>query len=264
MKKIPLRVYFILISGLILLVVGVLLLSKVLTNHGFVKAYEAQNYNTEKEEKLLGMNFPESYVPYYNLGDAAYKRGDYTSAVSYFTKALGLYPTKERDCLVRINLALSLCNTIDFANLDSQDKVDTALFILYKARGILLEKGCATNEGEPGHNADAQKLKEDIDKMIEMLENPDGGSGQDQQQPPQSDNNNDDSQSGSSQLPSDKEKKIQKDLEKNKKNALEDRQSEQDDIEKWSDHIGGSGSDGSQSSDQEGDGGGQNGPISPW
>ncbi len=71
-----------------------------------------------------------------------------------------MYPPESKECDIRVNLALSLCDTIDFYHLDSQDKIDTALFILYKARDVLTEKGCAAEaEGEKGHDPEAQQLK---------------------------------------------------------------------------------------------------------
>ena len=259
MRKIPLRTYFIGFMGLLLLVVTIVMAVRIAVNHDYVRAYEKGDYRTQQEESLLKMNFPESYVPYYNLGNAAYRYGDYNAAISYYTKALESFPPEGRDCKIRINLALALCDTIDFYHLDTQDKVDTALFILYKARDVLLEKGCATNEeGQTGHDADAQQLKEDIDKMIEKLENPDKNQ-QSQQQENSSGNDNSDNSSGSSQQPSDKEKKVQGELEGKKKDALEDRKDQQGTLEKWSDYVGGG------QGDEEGGGeGGSSTNNSPW
>ena len=269
MRRIPLKYYFIALVGIIILIVAIMLGSRLITNHLFVQAYNNEEYDTEAEEKLLKMNFPESYVPYYNLGNAAYKKGDYNSAIAYYTKALENYPPEDKDCLIRINMALSLCNTIDFYNLDSQEKIDTALFILYKARDLLLEKGCASDEGE-GHNADAQQLKEDIDAMIEKLKNPDSGNNSDQPQeePPQENDDGDSSNSGKSG--SDKEKRIQRELEENKKDALEDRKDQQNDLEKWSDYVSGNENSGGEDDgsgaggDEDGEGAGAGGKNNPW
>ena len=246
-----------LILGVIALVVGSMMAYRLIINHGFVSAYNNESYNTEAEEKLLEFNFPESYIPYYNLGNAAYKEGDYSSAISYYTEALKNFPTKDRECNIRINLALSMCNTIDFYGLDSQDKIDTALFILYKARDVLLEDGCASDDGQ-GHNVDAQQLKEDIDKLIEQLQNPEQNNQNDQQQSGNDNSDSNDNSSGSNQNPSDKEKKAKKEIEENRKGALEDRKEQQGDLDKWSDYVGGGG-------DEDGDGGGGGSKdINPW
>ncbi len=258
MKKIPLGLYILVFAGLVLLIVSLFMGVRLIRNHSYVSAYEKGEYRTEQEEKLLKMNFPESFVPYYNLGNAAYKQGDYNSAIGYYNQALTMYPTGDKDCQIRINLALSLCNTIDFYNLDSQEKIDTALFVLYKARDVLLEDGCASDDGQ-GHNADAQQLKEDIDRMIEKLKNPDQSNTPQQSQSDQQPDNSDGSSGGNG--PSDKEKRVQNELEENKKNALEDRKDQQGSLEKWSDYVGGQG-EGEDDSGEDGGGSEQN--TSPW
>ncbi len=242
MKKIPLGLWFALAFGLLLMIAGCFMSYRLYVNHNFVKAYEAEDYDITREEKLLFLNFPQSFIPYYNLGNAAYKEGDYNLAVNRYTNALAQHPTGEMDCQIRINLALSLCNTIDFYNLTTQEKIDTALFVLYKARDVLLENGCATDEGD-GHNADAQQLKEDIDRMIEMLKNPDQTGNVNQDQNNNNSDSNDGSQSGGGN-PSDREKRIQNELEENKKGALEDRRDQQGDLDRWSDYVGGGSDDG--------------------
>ncbi len=243
-KKIPFRIICYLVFGVLLAFFSILLFFKVYENHRFVKAYQGGEYLSENEEKLLFVNVPESYLPYYNMGNVAYKATDYNSAVGYYTKALSLLPMGQKECSVRINLALAMCNTIDFAHLNSQDKVDTALIILYKARDILLENGWAAEERELARDADAQQLKEDIDKMIEMLENPDGGSSNQDDSNEQNSNDQEDAQDERPQQ-SEREKKQQDQLEGNKKNAMEERQQQQGAIE----HAG------------QGDGGGS---YNPW
>jgi len=268
MKKIPLRVIFAAVCGLFLLAVTVVMARRLIINHSFVSDYEQGNYQVDKEKSLLTMNFPESYVPLYNLGNASYKLGDYNSAISYYTKALEMYPPEAKECDIRVNLALSLCDTIDFYHLDSQDKIDTALFILYKARDVLTEKGCAAEaEGEKGHDPEAQQLKEDIDEMIKKLQNPDqnGSNGQQEQN---SSSDDSDSSSGGGSGPSEREKKVQGELEGKKKDAMEDRKDQQGTLEKYSDFIGGDEEgggngdvDGSGSGDGEGGSGKQ---VNPW
>ena len=133
LKKIPLRVYFMLMMTLILGIAGAILIVRIITNHQFVTAYAKGEYLVEEEATLLSLNVPESYLPYYNLGNVAYEGGDYNSAIGYYSHALALFPVGQKECDVRINLALSMCYSIDFQHLESQDKVDTALLILYKA-----------------------------------------------------------------------------------------------------------------------------------
>ena len=262
-KKIPLRYIFMSIMALILCVVSIILATKIVTNHSFVKQYNYGNYVESKEKSLLVLNLPESYLPYYNLGNVAYKRGDYNSAIGYFNQALNLYPVGAKDCKIRINLALSYCYSIDYYNLNSQEKIDTAIFTLYKARDVLLANGCAKDGDEVGHNEDAQQLKEDIDEMIEMLKElkeQDNSGGNDQNDQQQSENQGDSDDSQADNTPSDKENRMKDKLDQNKKNALEEREKTQDDLEKWSKRDG----DGDDSGASEEEGGDNGGYTRPW
>lgn len=239
-KKIPLKIICYLCLSAFLLILSVLLVFKLYKNHEFVMAYDNAEYLTDNEEKLIFINVPESYLPYYNLGNVAYKNTEYNSAVGYYSKALSLLPIGQKECDVRINLALAMCNTIDFEHLESQEKIDTALIILYKARDVLLENGWAAEEPEEARNADAQKLKEDIDEMIKKLENPDGGTNnQDDSDEPNPDEQDDSGNEQPSQ--SDREKRQQDQLERNKKNAMEERNYQQGQIENGGDENGGGG-----------------------
>ena len=217
MKKTPLKYILMIGFSIPILVIAVSIIGRVIINHGFVRAYDTAQYKTKNEEKLLYLNFPESYLPYYNLGNVCYEKKEYDKAVGYYQKALKLYPQPDRECSIRINLALALCNTIDFYDLDSQEKIDTALFILYKARDVLLENGWAVEEGENYRDKDAQQLKEDIDKMIDKLKNPDQSQQQEQQQEEQQQNG------GGGGGFSNKENKQKEKLDDNKKNAMEER-----------------------------------------
>lgn len=231
MKKKPLRYIVILIFSIIMLLCSAFIFWKVIVNHAFVNDYEAGTYDIEAERKLLYLNVPESYTPYYNLGNAAYQKEDYNSAISYFNEALQGNPPEGKDCRIRINLALSLLGTIDFENLNSEGKIQGALEILYQARDILIEKGCAEEKGENGHDKDAQKLKDDIDKMIEKLEDS-NRQNPDEEEPEQQKEQKNESDSRE-ETQTEKEKKQQQALEKNKKNAMEERKEEIDDLDTY-------------------------------
>ena len=239
-KKIPLKIICFLVLAAILLAMTGFLSFKLYKNHEFVKAYSNAEYLSENEEKLMFINIPESYLPYYNLGNVAYKNTEYNAAVGYYAKALSLLPIGQKECDVRINLALAMCNTIDFAHLDNQSKIDTALIVLYKARDVLLENGWAAEDPEKAKNADAQKLKEDIDEMIKKLENPDGGT--DNQDDSDEPNPDDQSDSGNDQSgQTDRERRQKDQLERNKKNAMEERNYQQGQLENNGEENGGGG-----------------------
>ncbi|MBQ9305156.1 tetratricopeptide repeat protein [Butyrivibrio sp.] len=275
MKKTPIKYLAILIVSVAVVVISVSALTRVFVNKGFVVSYEQGIYETSREKALFLMNFPQSYIPYYNVGNAAYQEGDYISAVSYYNDALKFNPKEPWDCQIRINLALALLHLIDFDNLDSEEKIQNALSVLYQARGVLVKHGCAEDKGENGHNKDAQQLKDDIDKMIEKLQKnsqDDNNSDQDNQE--SKDDEEKDQSGGSSD--SNKQKQQQQALEQNKKNAMQERQEEIDQLEehnKYSGQNSGSGeSDGEQEENGEGGGtsedgdgnGTSSGPKHPW
>ncbi len=254
MKKIPLKVYIMLVVSLIAGIIAAFLLTRIISNHRFVKAYSYGEYLTEEEEKLTFLNTPEGYLPYYNLGNASYQEEDYNSAIGYYTKALSLFPIGQKECDIRINLALSMVYSIDYYDLDSKEKVDTALIILYKARDLLLVHDWATADGEGHKSDDAQQLKEDIERLIEQLQNGQGDSeSDDDDQQQNSDQDQDRNSSDDQQNQTDREKKQKEQLERKKKDAMEERRQEQDDLDKYS----GYGDD----SDEDGFGGGS---YKPW
>jgi len=62
--------------------------------------------STLLEGDLLGGNFIEPWIPWFNRGDAKAGDGDYTPAIDDFERALDLAP-EDKECLVRVNLSLS-------------------------------------------------------------------------------------------------------------------------------------------------------------
>ena len=244
LKKIPAIIYVAAVVAVIAVILGIYLYSRYAVNHRFVEAYNQGQYNVDEEIGLLEHNFPEGYVPYYNLGNVAFKNGDYDAAIVYYVNALNENPTGEKDCSVRINLALALCYSIDFDDLDTQEKIDEALEILYYARDILLENGCAEDEPLIGHDEDAQQLKEDIDEMIRKLEQQESsdesqGDEQSQEENEQDQNNQSQSDEGSEA----KEKKIQQELEQQKQQSIAERNDNQSELESYSQQYGGKDSD---------------------
>lgn len=261
MKNTGIKIAFSLIFGILFTVISVLLIIKLVTNHNFITDYNNGIYSTEKEEGLLTLNYPESYLPYYNMGTAAYNNNDYNTAIGYFLQALKNDPPKEdKDCKIRINLALSYCYTINFNTLDSVKRIDNAIEILTTARNVLLENGCATDDPEnPGHDADAQQLKDDIDKKIEELkkkreEQQQEEQQQQQQQQQEQQQEQQEQQQEGNNGGSSREKQIQEELDKNRREAQKERNQEQ--------QNGGNGGGGSNNG---GSGGGAgNGVTKPW
>ena len=151
----------------LLLICGLFLVVRFVMNEIFLRRYDRKVYSTKYEEPLLVMNFPDSYLPYYNLGNVAYQNGDYDEAISNYKKALEIgAPHEDKECNIRVNLALSMLMKIDWANMTTQKDVERAIRQLKAARNVLTEEGCANPDDPNGHNEDAEKLKKDIDDML--------------------------------------------------------------------------------------------------
>ena len=150
-------------------VFGVLILIRSIVNALFLYNYGHGSYLTIAEHTVDNIMVGENYVIPYNLGNAEYQRQNYEKAIPYYWEALSKkMPETEEECKVRVNLALSMCHTIDFDSLDvtDPDAVMEAISVLLEARYVLTEKGCAS---EPvgsfdGHYANADKLRNDIDE----------------------------------------------------------------------------------------------------
>ena len=235
--------------GVLLLAIGLYLGIRYYMNSRFISAYESGNYETETEIKLTNMNIVESYLPYYNLGNVAYKEGDYTRAIAYYKQALAQEPPEGKECPVRINLALAMIKKIDFNDLSTEKKLNNAIQTLRAARTVLTAHGCAGPVDDDGHSPEAEQLKHDIDEMLKKLEEPpedqDSQDGNDDQQDQNQDQNqNQDQQDQQDQnKETEQEKKIREQLEEQQKQAQQERSSEQ---RKYEDNYGGGG--------QEGDG----------
>lgn len=158
MKKIVTLLWGLLLCCLVCLV------TNFAANEVFVKNYEAGNY---KENKLSALGFTEPYISYYNEGNLYYQKGNYEDAIQAYQTALSRYPTKQRECSIRINLALSMIAPIDSSQLSDQE-LEQAIAILEDAKNILCEHDCATEDGK-GHSKEAQTLKDDIDRFLKEL-----------------------------------------------------------------------------------------------
>ena len=129
--------------------------------------YNHGNYSMDAKP-LQMFNWTEKYVAYYNQGNIEYQKGEYLNAIEAYEKALELDPPEQKECSIRINLALAMLATIGDLYQDPAYAEDI-LTILYSARDVLLEDGCATEAGD-GHSADAEQLKKEIEEIINELE----------------------------------------------------------------------------------------------
>lgn len=108
-------------------------------------------------------------VYHYNKGNDYYKEGSYALAEDEYRSAFKQNKSEKRDCDIRVNLALAMVAPFDRESI-TKDTIDDAIDSLKAARDILLENGCAMNDPDVGHDADAQLLKEEIDEYLKELE----------------------------------------------------------------------------------------------
>ena len=127
-----------------------------------------QNDNSITVKPLLTFNWSEPYIAYYNQGNVYYKDDSFVDAIASYEKALELNPPEKKECSIRINLALAMLGTMA-EDYSASENVDTSLQILKEAREILLEKECATENGD-GHSKTAEQLKEEIEALMKQLE----------------------------------------------------------------------------------------------
>lgn len=229
-----LRFRFVLLLDALLVVTAIILgffLVRHLMNASFLDKYDKGVYATKNEEKLKKVNVVEGYLPYYNLGNVYYKEEKYDDAIASYKKALEYHPSHGKECSVRINLALAMIKKIKFDAIATEKDRDRAIDQLLAARAVLCEEGCADADDDNGHSEEAEKLKKDIDDMIEQLKNPPESDNQNQDD--QDDNQNQDNQDQNqdqqqNQDQSQREKDIQDQLEKDRQQNQQERQQTQD------------------------------------
>ena len=162
MKKTIIYIY------VILIVLLLFFLFRYIVNERFISLYEDGKYDEKDILVLSFLNINESYIYHYNSGNLYYKNGEYNKAIEEYEKALELKPSEEKECDIRVNLALAKLQEIEDDYDLSDSKIEETLDILDDARDILLENDCATNDND-GHDDDAQDLKNDIDDFEDSL-----------------------------------------------------------------------------------------------
>ena len=205
---------------------GALVLARSAVNAVFLHLYSTGNYAVFPENLLIYLPFGENYVVPYNLGNAQFQHGNYEKAIYYYTLAWQndppAHPEHDEECRIRVNLAFSMCHTIDFDNLDLSDPeaVAAAVATLQQARAILTEAGCASEPGGGGGRDN----------------NDSGGDGQDQDQ--SQDKDQDRQNSGRSKSQEEEEKaerarqeKLKEDLEQQKEDLKDTHSSSSYDYE---------------------------------
>ena len=204
------------IASLILILLACFLFFRHFINEAYINKLDTREYDSKIENYLFYPNIPQSYIPHYNLGNAAYEKGDYDKAIHEYQLALGLFPTHPDECNIRINLALSMLHKIDFNDLSSSSKAEEAVNVLLGAREVLTEENCASADSDDGHNEAAEELKEFIDELLNMFQGGSNNESDENEDVPESSNQN------SNNTMSGREQQIQQQLQNQMKDALEE------------------------------------------
>lgn len=180
MKK-EIKIVAIVLGVLLLLFFG-LLAFNYFYNEITISKYEEHDYS-QNDDLITHTSVFQAYMAHYNNGNIHYQKGEYQEAIEDYKLALEANPPHENEeCDIRVNLALAIIGTLP-EDYDAPQNIDQSIATLEEARDYLLEEECAKNE-EDGHDKDAQKLKEEIDQLIEKLK-------QQKQSQSQPDNNQD-------------------------------------------------------------------------
>lgn len=204
-----------------------------ISNRRFISEYEKGVYKNSEINEVLG--FTQPYISRYNQGNVYYQNGDYAGAEEKYRAALKFRPGGDKDCKLRINLALAIVKQIDADNVTKED-LDATIDRLEEAKDILIENGCAHRDDEEGHDEDAQTLKDEIDAFEEQLkqENEDQQGDKDDKDKKDTDADKEDKKDDRTDQPVDEEK-IKKKLKEIQGDSLDQRNSEMDTYETYKD-----------------------------
>ncbi|MBR0091191.1 MAG: hypothetical protein IJP92_05800 [Lachnospiraceae bacterium] len=227
---------------------GLFYASRHMVNEVYNLAYDNGYYFDRTPTTQMIPNRPEGYIPYYNTGNNDFQNGRYEAARDNYLRALEEqppHPTDEEhlngeaediECKIRINLALSILNMIDFENLYLNDReaVDKAAEQLLIARSVLTAEDCAHFSDANGHDADAEQLKKEIDELLERMnrkppeeeEQQQGGGGDEEPKQPSDGEGEEDQQSAREKELEDKLKEEMSKAKERQMQAERDRERE--------------------------------------
>lgn len=137
-------------------------------NEKLIKKY---NEGVYEQNKYTWMGFTEPYIAHYNRAEIYYQKGEYELAIAEYEKSLeGPFIPKSRTCDARVNIVLCNLNITDFTYYEySNDEINRLINDLRALEQPILEDGCANEDGESGHDAEAQQLYNDIEEYIDYL-----------------------------------------------------------------------------------------------
>ncbi len=217
MKKV-IKIIVIVLAVVLLLFFG-LLTFNYCYNEFTISKYEEHDYS-QNDDLLTHTSIFETYIAHYNNGNIHYQSGEYEEAIEDYKQALEAgAPHEGEECDIRVNLALAIIGTLP-ENYSAPGNVEQSIQTLEEAREYLLEEECALDEDE-GHDDEAQKLKEEIDKLIEQLKQQQSGGGSSNQDKPEEEDENETGDTGS-----DREEEIKEELQQIQEESHQEREEE--------------------------------------
>ena len=168
----------ILLAGVATLLCALFFVLGYCMNAYYVSEASKGKYHPEMEKFFMNFHFPNEYIIWYNIGNYYFDEEEYEEAEEYYLKAIECGIPYEKECPVKVNLALAMMGQLSDDEWDeffysispelmsaSARKVEKTL---KEAIEVLTEDGCAAeDEDEEGHNEEAQQLKEEIEELLE-------------------------------------------------------------------------------------------------
>jgi tetratricopeptide (TPR) repeat protein len=181
-------------AGVLTLLCALFFILRWSLNAWYVAEAKKGVYHSEVESLLTLLNVNDGYVIWYNIGNYHYENGDYDEAEIAYLKAIECGIPYEKECPVKVNLALCTLAQISedewdaFFDCTGPRNIDALSRrvekTLLEARDILTEDECAHEDDENGHDEQAQLLKDEIDELLEESDlDQENGSGEENNTP---------------------------------------------------------------------------------
>ena len=170
---------------IIFFLIGLHLSFRYLLNEKFISDYKNGKYTGNVLDILKIINYPDSYIVYFNKGDSYYRKQEYKNAQDEFEKALKRAP-EDKVCIVTNNLSLSMLQQVDFEKKGWDEK-------LIAVEDVLIKDECATIDNN-GNDEDSQELYNEIEYILQNAGqgNGEGDEQDDEQQQEEEENDEDD------------------------------------------------------------------------